>query len=57
VQFCSEELHRKCQAQFVKPEIKEDTSMTIAQLELAAMSNPVLHASATMKALVYQGGA
>ncbi|MGA3053744.1 MAG: zinc-dependent alcohol dehydrogenase family protein [Candidatus Korobacteraceae bacterium] len=27
--------------------------MTIAQLELAAMSNPVLHASATMKALVY----
>ena len=25
----------------------------IAQLELAAMSNPVLHASATMKALVY----
>jgi alcohol dehydrogenase len=53
VQFCSEELHRKCQAQFVKPEIKEDTSMTIAQLELAAMSNPVLHASATMKALVY----
>ena len=53
MQFCSEELHRKCQAQFVKPEIKEDTSMTIAQLELAAMSNPVLHASATMKALVY----
>jgi alcohol dehydrogenase len=36
-----------------KAEIKEDTSMTIAQLELAAMSNPVLHASATMKALVY----
>jgi alcohol dehydrogenase len=27
--------------------------MMIAQLELAAMSNPVLHASATMKALVY----
>jgi len=27
--------------------------MTIAQLELAAMSNPVLHARATMKALVY----
>ena len=27
--------------------------MTIAQLELAARSNPVLHASATMKALVY----
>ncbi len=27
--------------------------MTIAQLELASMSNPVLHASATMKALVY----
>ena len=53
MQFCSEELHRKCQAQFVKPEIKEDTSMMIAQLELAAMSNPVLHASATMKALVY----
>jgi alcohol dehydrogenase len=36
-----------------KAEIKEDTSMTIAQLELAARSNPVLHASATMKALVY----
>src|SRR5664280_799308 len=36
-----------------KAEIKEDTSMTIAQLELAAMSNPVLHARATMKALVY----
>jgi len=36
-----------------KAEIKEDTSMTIAEPELAAMSNPVLHASATMKALVY----